>query len=494
MNKSENTKTQSGRVFQSEEEIPSLKKHLPFAVLKKIITKDNANDNFFGINAFHRAVLERTQQFERMELLFQYSIDVNSQNRHPEDPYANTPLLLMIANEDTTGVGQFIELAKKYKQQIDFNIKDLEEKTALIFAAKLRNMSLLNLLIQEKNVGTNININLADNEGNTALHYACAYGQTTMVDQLLKAGANPDTQNNKGRTPLDMTTTNAQELGALFKSVTVDPKRDEMAMLNYMHDQYDQPLITAENGTTHVYDRSSLPSYKETIQTLKRVLNRDVLDFMDCFNQVYQAQTRKELADINRIARLTPSQKKQILKQTESFTGVSLLEACLSGQKTVLATLLAAGAKHHSALRLAAANSNLEQLQKILAARPASLDETGSSGQTALHFAASKGQTSACQFLIEKAANVTAKDAEGNTPLHAACKAGQYETILALLSYPRVEAATVNSKGQTPLQLFNAFHHNKTIIGEEARRKVISTFIARLQGSLLPAENKQIKN
>src|SRR3990167_4199951 len=151
MNKSENTKTQSGRVFQSEQEIPFLKKHLPFAVLKKIITKDNANDNFFGINAFHRAVLERTQQFERMELLFQYSIDVNSQNRHPEDPYANTPLLLMIANEDTTGVGQFIELAKKYKQQIDFNIKDLEEKTALIFAAKLRNMSLLNLLIQEKN-------------------------------------------------------------------------------------------------------------------------------------------------------------------------------------------------------------------------------------------------------------------------------------------------------------------------------------------------------
>ena len=45
---------------------------------------------------------------------------------------------------------------------------------------------------------------------------------------------------------------------------------------------------------------------------------------------------------------------------------------------------------------------------------------TGTTGQTALHGAASRGATSIIQFLVDHGANLTAKDRHGRTPLDEA--------------------------------------------------------------------------
>ncbi len=46
-----------------------------------------------------------------------------------------------------------------------------------------------------------------DNEGNTALHLASSNGQLSILEALLKAGANPEACNHCGKTPLILAAT-----------------------------------------------------------------------------------------------------------------------------------------------------------------------------------------------------------------------------------------------------------------------------------------------
>jgi ankyrin repeat protein len=47
-------------------------------------------------------------------------------------------------------------------------------------------------------------VNFADDDKNTPLHFACEYNHPKMVRLLFKKGANPNVLNNEGHTPLTM--------------------------------------------------------------------------------------------------------------------------------------------------------------------------------------------------------------------------------------------------------------------------------------------------
>ncbi len=50
--------------------------------------------------------------------------------------------------------------------------------------------------------GQPVDVTLPETKGNTALHYACSYGEAALVECLLKLGANPNARTDKGATPL----------------------------------------------------------------------------------------------------------------------------------------------------------------------------------------------------------------------------------------------------------------------------------------------------
>ena len=50
-----------------------------------------------------------------------------------------------------------------------------------------------------------ININFKDNEGNTALQYACLLGNLELVDALVKRGADINSRGRVNNTPLHNT-------------------------------------------------------------------------------------------------------------------------------------------------------------------------------------------------------------------------------------------------------------------------------------------------
>jgi ankyrin repeat protein len=70
--------------------------------------------------------------------------------------------------------------------------------TALHYCAQYGNAEMAKILIDN-----GASVNLKDNYGNTALFKAVFFsqGKTEIIKMLLRAGANPDEENNSGMTP-----------------------------------------------------------------------------------------------------------------------------------------------------------------------------------------------------------------------------------------------------------------------------------------------------
>ena len=88
---------------------------------------------------------------------------------------------------------QFIKEYEKYKNIIDINHPLIEGNTLLIICAKQGNFGIAKLLCEE-----GIKVNLQNDNGSTALHYAIGNKFYSIADILTIHGAREDISNNKG--------------------------------------------------------------------------------------------------------------------------------------------------------------------------------------------------------------------------------------------------------------------------------------------------------
>ena len=85
-----------------------------------------------------------------------------------------------------------------YEKIIDINFPIYEGNTLLIMSTKEGNAGITKFLCENK-----ADVNLKNDEGNTALHYAIGQKFYKIVDILTIFGAREDILNNKGLTPWD---------------------------------------------------------------------------------------------------------------------------------------------------------------------------------------------------------------------------------------------------------------------------------------------------
>lgn len=73
-----------------------------------------------------------------------------------------------------------------------------------------------------------------------------------------------------------------------------------------------------------------------------------------------------------------------------------------------------------------------------------------SSGETALHIVAKRGDATYTRFLLQKGANPNLRDGRGNTPLMTAVSAGA-QPLIAILLAAKANVNIGNAAGETPL-------------------------------------------
>jgi ankyrin repeat protein len=110
-----------------------------------------------------------------------------------------------------------------------------------------------------------------------------------------------------------------------------------------------------------------------------------------------------------------------------------------------------------TALHFAAVKGNKEVAEFLLTKR-AEVDAKEIDGETPLHLAAEMGHRDVVELLLTNKANINATNRDGYTPLHAAALAG-HKDVVELLLAKKAKVNAKNSNGNTPLHLaaFNGF-------------------------------------
>lgn len=141
-----------------------------------------------------------------------------------------TFLHCVIVNEQYENLRYLLET---YSVLIDPSSVDAEKKTILITASKVHAPSdVIKSILKSKL--TKLDINARDNQGATALHYACLYGRLDLVKELIKRGANQNIVDNEGRTPIDWARQNRGFIKHQFETISIDGERDARATRNFL--------------------------------------------------------------------------------------------------------------------------------------------------------------------------------------------------------------------------------------------------------------------
>ncbi|WP_230675820.1 ankyrin repeat domain-containing protein [Piscirickettsia salmonis] len=135
--------------------------------------------------------------------------------------FGNTPLHTLVVDEGLDEVRLFIAL---FAEQTDPAITDIEGKTTLLLAVKMRDIAIASCLLEKGFADRAVNI--PDENGNTPLHYAYALGSKELVGLLCEHGA-LDKPNNAGLLPRDMLFTfGEKEVRETLLSVSINPERE----------------------------------------------------------------------------------------------------------------------------------------------------------------------------------------------------------------------------------------------------------------------------
>ena len=217
----------------------------------------------------------------------------------------------------------------------------------------------------------NIDIDATGSKGNTVLHYASYKGNSSLVSFLLHCGANPNKKDSEDRTPLH---------------------------------------YAAENGDTKTL--AWLIEHGGDVRAQKQVLKENVFHIKA--NVFHTAVMHNNIAAVKFLLKRDPT----------------LLESVDSNQQTALNIAADRGYSRLVKIFIAALKE-----EELLKSGDVDIDATGSHGNTVLHYASYKGNSSLVSFLLQRGANPNKKGNGGRTPLHYAAENGDTKTLALLRRY-----------------------------------------------------------
>jgi ankyrin repeat protein len=335
--------------------------------------------------------------------------------------------------------------------------RDSEGRTALHRAVMGGRTQVLKLLLGN---GAAQIVNMRDNGGRTAIHYAetpCAKLLVAAVADLaardsdgryvlhstpsaetaslaLKYGVKPDVRDYRGLTPLH--TTRSAAVAGVLLSAGLAPDIRGGAGLTALHTttsaevavallKHTKPGVTDDTGATPLHTTPSAAVAAVLLASGADVAATDREGRLP-LHTTPSAEVAGEL--LRRGAQLAATDR---LGRTplhcQAAAGHDAVVTALLDAKADLGAVDAAGA---TALHLAAAGGHVSTVRILLdaGADPATADADGA---TSLHMAASHGHPRVVELLIERKAGLDAATKSGDTPLAVARDAGSAGALLA---------------------------------------------------------------
>jgi ankyrin repeat protein len=281
--------------------------------------------------------------------------------------------------------------------------KRAKERTFMMAAARFGHTKRLKWMLglegKDKKTGETkfgVGVSIADDNGNTALHWAAEYGHASCIEPLVKAGANVDAANSQGETPLMLASAGGHEqcVRALWDSNASADARDRQGKRALHH--------AAAGGHASVV-RVLLKDFGARVESIDNY-RKTPLQYA-CQNKKLEAATA--------------------LLKAGADTSEALAVACSTNMRSLVRKLLDHGAEDDGRLLLKYGSSHPHLAEMLLphCSNPGRVDPV--CGDTALHRAADVGAVLLASAIVTNGIpGVDAVNHEGDTALHSAAKAG----------------------------------------------------------------------
>jgi ankyrin repeat protein len=327
--------------------------------------------------------------------------------------------------------------------------------------------------MKAEGIEAGVDVTLADEAGNAALHQAAGRGDAEVVRLLLsRSTAELNVRGQRGMTPLLLALTHghaevvkylleegadatlADEDGntALYQAVELDQAEIVRLLLSRSKAELN---VRGERGMTPLL----LALSRRHTEMVKYLLEEgaDVqMKYVTGNTALYLAAGRGHAEFV----RLLLSYSKAELNMRGQHGMTPLLLALSQGHTEVVKYLLEEGADAtladetgNTSLYQAAGGGHGEIVRLLLPHSKADLNVRGQDGMTPLILALRRGRAEVAKYLLEAGADVTLVDEGGNTALHLAAGRGYAEIVRILLSHSKAELNMKGQRDMTPLLL-----------------------------------------
>ena len=362
---------------------------------------DSQNNN--GLTPLQRASQGMWKGYrDIMRLLLDYGANLAAR-----DNIGNTTLHLVVSEGHLKGARMLLERGADVNSQNDEGLTPIQQASYGLRRGYLRYpcLDIMRLLLDH-----GANFTASDKSGNTALHFVVSEGHLEAARMLLERGADVNSKNNEGLTPLQRASQGLRRRYLDIMRLLLDHGADLAARDN--------------SGNTVLHFSASEGHLEAARMLLERGANVD-------------SQNDKGLTPLQRAS-----------------------QGMWRGYLDIIRLLLDHGANltgcdnsGNTALHFVVSDGHLEAARMLLE-RGANIDSQNDEGLTPLQQASQSMREeylNIMRFLLECGANTDAHDYRGNTALHFAASEGHLETARLLLEH----GADINSKnyeGLTPLQ------------------------------------------
>uniref|UniRef100_A0A8B9TAX1 Transient receptor potential cation channel subfamily A member 1 n=1 Tax=Anas platyrhynchos TaxID=8839 RepID=A0A8B9TAX1_ANAPL len=330
-----------------------------------------------------------------------------------------SPLHLAVQSGDL----EMIKMCIEFGAQID--LKQNEKCTALHFAATQGATEIVKLMMSSY-AGEESIIDAVDGNKETLLHRTALFDHYELAEYLISMGANIDSVDIEGRSPLLLATSCASwKIVNLLLSKGANVSLKDHLGRNFLHLTVLQP-----GGLQHL---------NEKFLQMEHIKNLVVDEDNEGCTPLHYACRQGVALSVNNLLSLNVSiysksrDKKSPLHFAASYGRINTCQRLIRDMKDT--RLLNEGDKKGmTPLHLAAQNGHEKVVQFLL--KRGALFLCDYKGWTALHHAAFGGYTRTMQIILDTNVKCTDRvDEEGNTALHLAAKEGHAKAVRLLLDY-----------------------------------------------------------